>query len=625
MDTPLSPRDIQTRIRAGESLEDVVAGSGMDAERIERFAAPVLAEREHLALTALGSSVRRRGEASGHRPLRSVVAERLRAQGVDGDDVRWDAWKTGDSQWQLSADYELQGEPRHAEFRFDAQGRFSVAEDDEARWLAGEAPSPVAAKDDRDDELALVRATREPSHDDGSDGDDDADEPGATPAETQEMVRAIAEELGAVLQVVPPPELSAEELAALLAEDPESDSAGEEPRPVRGHGRAHPRRPSRRGGRADHRGRPAPHPAHRRGRLGRHGRGRSDRRRRPRRGATAAEDEARSALDTLYDMLGGVRRGVARASTPACPTPRRSRWSTSTSSSRRPTSSCRRSPDRTRPSPNRRPDDLRRGRRPARARGAGRRTAGRVTRPCDGRRDVVARPPSPAPRRRARRTADPEPGRLAQARAPQAGVGAELGRDHVRRTEARLTGLPTGPASPRRVPRPSPPDVRVADPVAPRAGVDPAALDPGRLEREQRLRGGDPGTAVEHRRRPPPRTPPRPLPPAGTGVLVEQLRGRSVDRAGDVAGDGVDRLDLAAVALGRAHVDQRAASGSARIWPRPPGRAARAARRTRRASPPGRPGLDRVARPRSSAAYPPSRTRTSACPASVSSHQSRAA
>ena len=225
MDTPLSPRDIQTRIRAGESLEDLVAGSGTTAERIERFAAPVLAEREHLALTALGSSVRRRGEASGHRPLRTVVAERLQAQGVDGDDVRWDAWKLADSQWQLSADYELQGEPRHAEFRFDAQGRFSVAEDDEARWLAGEAPSPVAASDDRDDELALIRATREPSHD-AQDEQDEQDV--ADAAETQEQVRQIAAELG-VLQVVPPAELSQEELDELVAHDPESDEAADRP------------------------------------------------------------------------------------------------------------------------------------------------------------------------------------------------------------------------------------------------------------------------------------------------------------------------------------------------------------------------------------------------------------
>jgi hypothetical protein len=321
MDTPLSPRDIQTRIRAGESLEDVVAGSGMEAERIERFAAPVLAEREHLALTALGSSVRRRGEASGHRPLRSVVAERLQAQGVDGDDVSWDAWKVADSQWQLSADYEVGGEPRHAEFRFDAQGRFSVAEDDEARWLAGEAPSPVTSVE-REDELALVRATREPSRDDAAEGDDlhdDADDDAETmdDAERQDLVRAISEELGAVLQVVPPAELSVEELAELAADDPESDerdggsdadfdsyeprsSADDEPTLVVRDEAAEPtiavvRHLTRLTLEVDTLevdtlGGPDERPQTSDDETS---------------AATAAEDEARSALDTLYDMLGG--------------------------------------------------------------------------------------------------------------------------------------------------------------------------------------------------------------------------------------------------------------------------------------------------------------------------------
>ena len=316
MDTPLSPRDIQTRIRAGESLEDVVAGSGMDAERIERFAAPVLAEREHLALTALGSSVRRRGEASGHRPLRSVVAERLQAQGVDADGVRWDAWKTGDSQWQLSADYELKGEERHAEFRFDAQGRFSVAEDDEARWLAGEAPSPVAASIDRDDELALVRATREPSSDDASDDTDDTDD-AEHQADTAELVRAIAEELGAALQVVPPLELSAEELAELAADDPESDEAAQadevedpedhatedEPTLVALRDEAAEptiavvRHLSRLTVEVDSVVIDAP----------------TDEPTDADAVAQAAEDDARSALDTLYDMLGGFAEESPRA------------------------------------------------------------------------------------------------------------------------------------------------------------------------------------------------------------------------------------------------------------------------------------------------------------------------
>ena len=300
MDTPLSPRDIQTRIRAGESLEDLV-GSGLEAERIERFAAPVLAEREHLALTALGSSVRRRGEASGHRPLRSVVAERLQAQGVDGDDVRWDAWKVADSQWQLSADYELQGEPRRAEFRFDAQGRFSVAEDDEARWLAGEAPSPVAASDDRDDELALVRATREPSgHDERDDPRDDAAV--ADAAETEQQVRQIAAELG-VLQVVPPAELSQEELDELVAHDPESDESDHDASAGVRDEAAEPtiavvRHLTRLTVEVDEVDELEVAP----------GAGADE-------VATArsAEADARSALDTLYDMLGGYAEESPRA------------------------------------------------------------------------------------------------------------------------------------------------------------------------------------------------------------------------------------------------------------------------------------------------------------------------
>ncbi|SEQ78821.1 Protein of unknown function [Microlunatus flavus] len=222
MDTTLSPRDIQARIRGGESLDDLVAGSGMDADRVERFAAPVLAEREHVALTALGASIRRRGESSGHRPLRTVVGERLLGQGVDVDDVVWDAWKREDGQWQVSADYELLEQERHAEFRYDPQGRFSMAEDDDARWLAGERPSPVAAVIDRDDELALVRATSGPGD------DEDAGRDGRTSDRADHEVTEqleVSEDLVAVLSVVPPVELSAEELDELVAHDPESDLA----------------------------------------------------------------------------------------------------------------------------------------------------------------------------------------------------------------------------------------------------------------------------------------------------------------------------------------------------------------------------------------------------------------
>ena len=55
MQTSLTPRDIQARIRAGESLEDVAGVAGIPPDRVERFAAPVLAEREHVASMAMSS------------------------------------------------------------------------------------------------------------------------------------------------------------------------------------------------------------------------------------------------------------------------------------------------------------------------------------------------------------------------------------------------------------------------------------------------------------------------------------------------------------------------------------------------------------------------------------------
>ena len=191
MNTSLSPRDIQTRIRAGESLEDVTRLAGIPLDRVERFAAPVLAEREHIAAAAMSASVRRRGETSGHRSLRITVTERLVNRGVDIDTVSWDSYRLDDGRWAVTADYTSGTESRHASFTYDPRSRFSVAANDEARRLLGEQPTgaqPVrrpadaapAGEDaeptvDLSDELALVRATREPAA--GQLRRDEADEP----------------------------------------------------------------------------------------------------------------------------------------------------------------------------------------------------------------------------------------------------------------------------------------------------------------------------------------------------------------------------------------------------------------------------------------------------------------
>ena len=165
MDNALSPREIQARIRGGDTVAAISEESGMDLDRVEVFAGPVLAEREHIATAALTATIRRRGEAGSHRRLGELIAHRLRSRGLDADDVTWDAWRQPDLKWRvvgrLGTD---EAEARVAEFIYDAKGRYSVADNLDARWMIGE-EAPGAAPEEENtvdfqDELALVRAVQ---------------------------------------------------------------------------------------------------------------------------------------------------------------------------------------------------------------------------------------------------------------------------------------------------------------------------------------------------------------------------------------------------------------------------------------------------------------------------------
>ncbi|HET6562171.1 MAG TPA: septation protein SepH [Marmoricola sp.] len=138
MDSVLRPRDIQARIRAGESPERVAEAAQTPVDRIMAFAAPVLAERAYVAQQAQKASVRRRAGDGPIGQLGDAVASRLAEKDVRADEVEWDAWRREDGRWTLVADFALQGTPHRAQFAYDAAGRYVVAEDDEARALVGE-------------------------------------------------------------------------------------------------------------------------------------------------------------------------------------------------------------------------------------------------------------------------------------------------------------------------------------------------------------------------------------------------------------------------------------------------------------------------------------------------------
>ena len=77
VESPLRPKEIQDRIRAGETADEIADAAGVPVERIRRFEGPVLAEREYRAQEAQRATVRSPGDPSPGPRLGDIVADRL--------------------------------------------------------------------------------------------------------------------------------------------------------------------------------------------------------------------------------------------------------------------------------------------------------------------------------------------------------------------------------------------------------------------------------------------------------------------------------------------------------------------------------------------------------------------
>lgn len=112
---PMSPRDIQARIRAGATAADVAELAGLPLAKVERYEGPVLAEREYVAQQARkvevatpspGHDIYRAAFGDNPATLDDMVAHRLSAHGIDPTTVEWDSWRRQDGTWTVSASFE---------------------------------------------------------------------------------------------------------------------------------------------------------------------------------------------------------------------------------------------------------------------------------------------------------------------------------------------------------------------------------------------------------------------------------------------------------------------------------------------------------------------------------------
>jgi hypothetical protein len=143
LESQLRPRDIQARIRAGQTAEEVAAAAGVSLARVRRFEGPVLGERQYVAETAQRAVVRLAQPGDSAPPqLGETVSARLKPHGIPPEAQEWDSWRRDDGKWLVQVSYLLEGEPERARFVFDPRARAATPDDDPARWLAGDLEHP---------------------------------------------------------------------------------------------------------------------------------------------------------------------------------------------------------------------------------------------------------------------------------------------------------------------------------------------------------------------------------------------------------------------------------------------------------------------------------------------------
>lgn len=114
----LSPKDIQARIRAGATAEQLAREFDLDVDRVRKYEGPVLAERDWTA--QLARRVEVASPQPGHDLYRStfgddpatlgeMVRHRVSAMGMDSSSLRWDAWRDHDGTWTVVADFSTEG------------------------------------------------------------------------------------------------------------------------------------------------------------------------------------------------------------------------------------------------------------------------------------------------------------------------------------------------------------------------------------------------------------------------------------------------------------------------------------------------------------------------------------
>jgi hypothetical protein len=139
VESALPPREIQARLRAGETPEGVAKAAGVPLARVLPYAAPVLAERQRVVDEARAVPVTPPRGPKATRPLGEAVDARLaEVAGLKPDTIEWSAARRPDGAWVVTISYAARGGKRSAAWLWQPADRELTAEDLAASRLAAD-------------------------------------------------------------------------------------------------------------------------------------------------------------------------------------------------------------------------------------------------------------------------------------------------------------------------------------------------------------------------------------------------------------------------------------------------------------------------------------------------------
>lgn len=119
----LTPREIQQRLRAGETVTALARSSGTDEAWIRRFAAPVLAEKAIVIDRARTTTFNKRGVGLSVAALGPAVAANVIDRGVPLTlpdlEAGWGAYQHPQGGWHVTFTFPLRGRRQTAEWEVD--------------------------------------------------------------------------------------------------------------------------------------------------------------------------------------------------------------------------------------------------------------------------------------------------------------------------------------------------------------------------------------------------------------------------------------------------------------------------------------------------------------------------